>query len=62
MTKKKGPPDIPERNDRCCLRANPQQVGTLIKYDPDNNWSTVNWDNAFGPKLCHRFELKKMES
>lgn len=59
MTKAhKGPSDIPERGDRCRMRGKPRFVGTLLRYDPDNNWATVAWDNRDGPTVCHRFELQ----
>ena len=49
---------LPEREDRVKLRGR-ESVGVLKKYDPETNWSTVDWEN-FGPKICHRNELEKV--
>lgn len=58
MKTKKAPPNIPDRGDRCALRGYPSATGTLRKYDPESNWSSVEWDaDIKGPTYCHRFEL-----
>lgn len=61
MKAKKAPPNTPERGERCCLRGDRSKTGTLHKYDPDSQWATVDWDSdPPGPKLCHRFELLRV--
>lgn len=58
MPQGKAPKDVPERNQRCCLRGKPHVTGVLDKYDPVTNWATVIWDeDGAGPKVVHRFEL-----
>jgi hypothetical protein len=60
MTKpKKPPPNIPERGDKCAMRRDPSVTGVLLKFDPESEWATVEW-NGDGPKICHRFELVKV--
>lgn len=64
MKPKKPPPNLPDRGDRCALRASPADTtGTLVKYDPDTQWSTVEWDEGVnGPKVVHRFELMRADA
>ncbi len=47
---------MPERGERVRLRGR-EPVGVLVRYDPESNWATVEWD-ATGPKICHRRELE----
>ena len=54
----KAPSNLPDRGDRVRQRGRPRE-GTLIKYDPDTEWSTVEWDDGEGPRVCHRYELEK---
>lgn len=49
---------LPERGERVKLRGRPN-CDTLRKYDPANNWATVEWDEH-GPRYCHRFELEAL--
>ena len=59
----KPPPDIPDINDRCCLRANEAATGTFVRYDRHSNWSYVEWDEGVkAPEICHRFELRKLSA
>jgi len=55
----KAPPNTPERGDRVRLRGKDFGEGVLKKFDPETNWSTVEWDED-GPKVCHRFELERV--
>lgn len=55
----KEPPNTPDRGDRVIARGKPGREGKLTKYDPASNWGTVAWDDAGGPRTCHRFELQK---
>lgn len=57
--KKREPPNLPDRGDRCALRGNKNSIGTLLKFDPESEWATVDWDSE-GPKVCHRYELVKV--
>lgn len=60
---KKPPPDIPIRMQYCCLRADAQKWGVLIKFDPETEWATVEWLSPVkGPKFVHRYELRHMET
>ena len=56
------PKGTPERGERCCIRGRVHVTGTLVKYNPESNWATVEWDEGMtGPKLIHRFELMKLK-
>jgi hypothetical protein len=57
----KAPPNVPERGDSVRLRGRMGRLGKLLKYDPESNWATVEWNEGSGPKpkMCHRFELEK---
>ena len=58
---KKGPPDAPEKGDRAEMRGNPDLTGTVLSINPENNWVRMAWDEGkTGPRLCHRFELRKI--
>lgn len=56
----KAPPNTPDRHDRVIARGKPAREGVMTKYDPETDWCAVVWDDAGGPKTCHRFELQKV--
>lgn len=58
----KAPPNVPDRGDRVIARGKPGREGILKKYDPESQWSTVDWDDGAGPRTCHRFELMRVET
>lgn len=66
MLAKKAPPNIPDRGDRVRFRgranAPGNRIGRLEKFDPENNWATIKWDDGFGPTYCHRFELERVDA
>jgi hypothetical protein len=47
---------MPERGERVKLRGR-KPTGVLVKYDPETNWATVEWDTT-GPRCCHRAKLE----
>lgn len=63
----KAPRDLPVVGDRVKLRGkhivrhNRPSEGVLIQHKKDNNWCVVNWDMVGPPKICHLFELEKVD-
>lgn len=60
MKKAKGPPNLPERGDKCKMRGR-KNNGVLWTIDDDSLWSKVIWEfPPGGPTYCHLYELEKM--
>jgi hypothetical protein len=58
----KPPPNLPDRGQRCRLRGRPA-AGTLLKYDPESLWATVDWDaGVVAAKIVHLHELEKSQT
>ncbi len=57
----KAPPNTPSKGDRVAQRGRPYRLGRLIKAEPEGEWVTVEWDDGGGPRVCHRFELEKID-
>lgn len=60
MKPKKPPPDLPGTMEWCCLRGDTSKIGVVLRYT-ENEWTDVAWaTDPPGPRICHRYELKRM--
>lgn len=56
----KTPPNSPSKGDTVKLRGRGDRTGVLVKLNEENKWSTVEWTDGKGPRICHLFELEKV--
>ena len=59
----KAPLNLPTVGDYCKLRGK-QSCGKVVTINPKNNWAYIEWikeETPSAPKMCHLFELEKVE-
>ena len=59
---KRPPSNLPEVNDRCCLRGDTSKFGILARYNNKTQWAQVVWNSEqAGPRICHRYEPQRID-
>ena len=57
----KAPPNLPAEGDK--VRRRDRQVeGRLTYVNTQNNWCRVTWETAVAPRVCHLYDLEKIDA